>query len=177
MAQTARTFAELEAHFAGGIPESITPLRLRDFLESAMGCYGSMFVDGGSTPEGLTASPQKLAGWTSAGVARNVVPGPTTSNRLEVNAPGIYSVSFGASYEILTALDGFTFEVRNNDVKLSGFSAYFSGAPPGSIVPVAIGPRPVELAGGDDLSVYAYSAAGAGDIALVHAHLAVHRVG
>lgn len=177
MAQTARTFAELEALFADGVTKAITALRLRDFLESAIGCYGSMFVDGGSTPEGLTTTPKKLTGWTSAGPARNVVPDPVTNSRLEINAPGIYSLAFSASFELLTALDAFTFEARSNGVKLPGFSARFSGAPPGTIVPILFGPRSVELTGTDNVEVYAYSGTGVGDIALVHATLAVHRVG
>jgi hypothetical protein len=177
MSQTPRTFAELLAAFANNDSKGITALRLRDFVESAMGCYGSMFVDGGSAPEGLTTTPQKLTGWTSAGASRNVTPDPVTNNRLEIGATGIYDLSFSASFQLLTALDAYTFEARANGTKLPGFSARFSGAPPGTVVPISFGPRPVELVDGDDIEIYAYSDAAAGDILLVHAQVAVSRVG
>jgi hypothetical protein len=175
MAQTARPFAELETLFADGVSKAITALRLRDFLESALGCYGSMYVEGGSTAEGLTITPQKLTGWTSAGVQRNVL-ADVGNDRLIINATGIYMVSLGMSFETIAALDTYEVDARINEVKAPGLSSGFGPIPPGTIVPASFG-RPLELVQNDYLEIWGWSTGGVGDIKIQHAQLSVDRVG
>ena len=175
MAQTAKPFATLETELADNTAKDISPLRLRNFLESALGCYGAMHIDGGSTAEVLTASATKITGWLTAGLAKNTTPDPTTNDELTLSVDGIWLVCFSCSFLVTAATDRFKFELRNNDVQVPGFASDVSGT---------LGDRVVcswsnvgSFVASDDLTVYATAIGGLGDATLEHAQLTATRVG
>ena len=176
MAQTARSFAALETLLATNGAKDISATALRDFLESAMGCYGSMYVDGGTTAAAIGAAFALLVPpWLVGGTCRNTTANLAAS-KLEVDADGIYAISFAATALVTGATDRFAFEVRNLGVKVAGLTAEITGTL-GERVGAQIGPRAVSLTAGDEISIYAKAVGGVGDLTIEHAQLALDRVG
>ena len=176
MAQTARNFAALEALLADNTDRDISAVDLRDFLESAMGCYGQLEIEGGSTVEGLTASPAKLDTWLAIGPGRNTTTDIVSpAGDLQLDADGIYAVSFDASFLTSTS-DRFTFALRADDVLVTGFSCEVTGIT--SQRQNASWAGLYSATAGVALSVYGNrDMAGIGDITIEHARLTAHRVG
>jgi hypothetical protein len=176
MAQTARSFAALEALFADNTDEDIDAVQLRDFLESALGCYGQLEIDGGSTAEGLTATPAKLDTWLALGPGRNTSSDIVSpAGDLQLDADGIWAVSFEASFLVATGTDRFAFALRADNVAVTGFGAEITGTL-GERVQVSFKGL-YSATSGVALSVYAAAVGAAGDITIEHARLAAHRVG
>jgi len=175
MAQTSRTFAQLEVLLADNTAKGIGPTDLRDFLESAMGCYGSMYADGGSTAASIGATFALLVPpWSAAGPYRNVVV-DLAGSELEINADGIYRVTFSASGIVTGATDRFAVEGRNLGVKIAGLTAEVTGTLTERIY---LGfSRSVSLESGDTVAVWAKAVGGVGDLTIEHAQLSVDRVG
>lgn len=171
---TARSRADLLTAYADNIAKAIKPVHHRDFVDSALNCYGSLHIDGGSTALGLTAAPAVISTWTSSGPAGNTTPN-LPGGELQADADGIWAVEFSASFLVSVAPDRFLFQLRNNAVLVAGGQRDIDGA---LAARVGVHVRQlVSLTAGDDLSVYAAAVGAAGDAALEHANLVAHRIG
>lgn len=176
MAQTARSFAALEALLANNTTRDISATDLRDFLESALGCYGAIHIDGGSTAEVLGAAPTKIDTWLTSGPNRNTTAEITSpAGNLQLDADGIYAVSFDASFLVTGATDRFSFVLRADDVIVPRFTS--------EITAVLAERAHVGFANlysataGVELSVYGAAIGAVGDITIENARLMAHRVG
>ena len=174
MSQNPKPFATLETELADNTSKAITPLNLRNFLESALGCYGSLYTEGGVTTEGLTGTLAKVDTWLSAGTASNTTPDPT-NNQLTIDAEGVYLVEFNAQYLGAAASDQAWFELRNNNVVVVGARC---------VSEILVAQRDtasfkqvVSLSVGDDLSIYAKAVGGVGDVTIENAQLIAARIG
>lgn len=173
MAETERTFAELQTLLADNTTQAISAQDLRDLMVTALGGYASIYVDGGAVAQSLTSTAAKLTAFTAAGPARGAA-GSHANDDITINVDGLYRVSMSASLfaSVATLVD---LELFKGGVKESGFSARVS-APASSGVVVASFDGLVSLSNGDVLDVRGTVAPDA-DVTIRHAHFSVKRVG
>jgi hypothetical protein len=173
MAQTARSFAALEALLADNSAGDITAVKLRDFLESALGCYGSLRIALGSTAEVLTATPAKVATWLTKGPSRNTA--LTLASGVQLDSDGIWFVSFDASFLVTTSTDRFRFALRADNVEVPGFACEVTGVL-GERAAVSFADS-YPATSGVELSIYAEAIGAAGDVTIENGRFGAHRVG
>ena len=176
MAQTPRSFDDLVTLFADNAARKVDAVQLRDFLVSALGCYGSLQITGGSTALGLTATPAAVTSWLLAPAALNSSVTPNLpAGELRLNSDGIWRAEFSASFLVSAAPDRFLWQLRLDAVVIAGGQRDVDGALAArEPVQVAV---PFSAVAGQKLTVYAAAIGAAGDAALEHANLNVHRVG
>lgn len=176
MAQTARSIADLELLLADNSTHLISPQDLRDLMESAMGCYGQLKIDSGSTAEGLSSTPSKIDTWLTTGPLRNataVVASP--DGHIELGSDGVWLLHFTASFLVTGGTDRFKFVLRADDVEISGGGCERSGAN-NNRASIAIALL-YSASSGEQISVWGEAVGNVGDVTIEHARLAVHRVG
>lgn len=150
MAETERTFAELQVLLADQSAKAISPQDLRDAVVTALGGYASLYVDGGVAAQALTAVMAKVDAWAGVGPQR----GDSAShadNEVTCAVGGDRLVVFCAQLTagVSTTVD---FELRLNGVKVTGATTRCAA---GSS-PVACSFASVVTVGaGQKLSVYA----------------------
>ena len=102
MADTIRTKTALLALYVIGTAGGITAQRLRDFVVSVMGCYGSIVIQGGSTGQTIAVgTPEKFTEWTADGPANGTTPAFAT-DEITIDNAGVYEVFFQTSFAGIT---------------------------------------------------------------------------
>ncbi len=120
MAETERTFVELQTLLADNTGEAISPRDLRDAIVSALGGYGCLVVEGNAATQALTAVAAKIVAFDTAGPGRGTVASVADSN-IVIGAAGDYLISCTATVEVtggptsLVTVHGFI-----NDVEMAG---------------------------------------------------------
>lgn len=176
MAQTPRSIDDLETLLADNEAGAISAQDVRDLMESALGCYGQLKTDGGSTAESLSATPAEIDTWLTSGPCRNTTPDITSPvGELQLDADGIWALHFDASFLVTGATDRFDFELRADDVAIAGAQAQVTGTL-GERVAVSMTAL-YSATSGVGISVYAAAIGAAGDITIEHARLTAFRVG
>ena len=116
MSGTARQLSDLDTLFADNVVGAISPQDLRDFLWTALGCYGSLYCFNAATAQGgLGTTPAKLDCFTVEGNAANVTPDAATDT-LQVGITGKYDGMFQVSFSGNGA-HTCKFRLRVNDVE------------------------------------------------------------
>jgi len=120
MAETPRTYAELQTALADNTTRAITPEDVRDLMASAMSCYGAMaIVADTAPPQGLNELTWTvISGWDQIQTQSNMTVDLGASSTT-VLYEGVYQASVSLSFE----LDG-------KDTMRLGLSV--NGAPPAS---------------------------------------------
>jgi len=103
MAETERTFAELQALLATNGAEDISAQDLRDLMVTALGGYAMLGVVGNATPQALTAVPAKVVAFDTAGPERGCA-SSVPNSQITVGAAGDYNVTWHTS--ALTSVAG-----------------------------------------------------------------------
>ncbi|MEE9395176.1 MAG: hypothetical protein V3W41_22015 [Planctomycetota bacterium] len=174
MAQTSRSIADLETLLATNGARGISGIDVRDLMESAMGCYGGLHIDGGSTALSLTATPAEVDTWLSSANLRNTT-ADLVNGRLQLDSDGIWRLDFSASFIVVTATDRFNWQLRADAVAIAGGQRDVTGVL-AERASVHISQLYTAVAGAE-ISVYAAAVGAAGDATLEHANLVAHRVG
>lgn len=98
MADTERTWAQLQSLLADNSTQLISAQDLRDAIVSALGGYASLYVAGGSTAQGtLTATPVKLTCFAANGEYRGATP-DHTDDSITVGVTGLYLATLTAAF-------------------------------------------------------------------------------
>lgn len=97
MADTPRTRAALQALFPDNTGGDISPQDQRDFLVSALGGYGGLYVQGGVTAQATTTSFAKLTAFAADMVADDTTPAHATDD-ITILTDGVYEVTFNLSF-------------------------------------------------------------------------------
>jgi hypothetical protein len=134
MAETIRDRATILANFADNISGNISPEELRDFVVSAHGVYGGLYLSNNTVPQAINATPSDVifgANFSSDGVSPNFTLGRITLNA----AQGVYFATFSGSFTVSAAADvafrcaldgisvvGSIVDVYNNATDLSNIS-------------------------------------------------------
>jgi hypothetical protein len=174
MAQTPRSIAALEALLADNAARGISAVDLRDFLESSLGCFGALHIDGGAIALGLTATPAEVQTWVSSPVARNVT-ADLVNGRLQLDSDGIWRIDFSASFIVSTSTDRFVWQLRADALAIAGAQRDVTGVL-GERASVHVS-QLYDAVAGVEVSVYAAAAGAVGDATLEYANLVAHRVG
>jgi len=158
MADTIRTRSAILSLFADNTSRDISPQDLRDFVVSAHGVYGGIYLLDGSTAQtGISTTPAKMTGWGGNLAAAGVTP-DYTDGSLTVGTDGVYKVEHNISflgngsntYKGRLRIDGVEHSAGWTDYRASGdyLSAGF----------VTL----VSLSAGEKLTIYLESNAGGG---------------
>ncbi len=144
MAETERTFAQLQTLLADNETEDISEQDLRDMMVSALGGYASLYVDGGVAGQALVAAVAKLTAFAAVGPERGAA-ASHADDQITIGVAGNYEVTLTASLTaaVTTVLDvqlfvdtvaeaGFssrvTADVASVDIGFSGIVALDAGA-------------------------------------------------
>jgi len=177
MADTERTLAELQTLLATNTEKAVGAQDLRDFLVSALGGYGHIYVAGGSTAQtGLDTTPVDVDAWASDGEedGQNVAPAAAT-NEIVIAVAGKYQVSYSASFDGTAATD-FLFDLALDGTPTGRARARQSAD--GSSVHHVGGSTVLNVAAGQSLTLQVAAVAGsAKQITVREASLTVKRAG
>lgn len=89
MAETERTFAELQALLADNDAKDISPRDLRDAVVSALGGYAAISVEGNATPQSIIATPAKADCFDTNGPYLGAAP-DQSDDKITVGVAGVY---------------------------------------------------------------------------------------
>jgi hypothetical protein len=92
MADQSRSKADLIALFPDNFIGAIDEQGIRDLVVSCFGDYGGMWVVDGTTPQAVTATPQKLINWTANAPSVGIVPDYVNSE-ITIGVEGVYEGS------------------------------------------------------------------------------------
>lgn len=92
MADTERSLTALQSLLANNTTGDISPQDLRDFLVSAFGGYGSIYVTGGSTAQTVSGTPAKMTGFAANGPSSSSVTPDHTNDQITVTIAGDYAI-------------------------------------------------------------------------------------
>lgn len=118
MTDTQRSLSTLLDLAADNTSKAISPQDIRDFFVSALGGYGSIYVEAGATPETVGTTPVELAAFAANGAASGVTP-DHAGNRLVVLVAGDYLADFNATFTG-TASREVRFKLRKNAAEVTG---------------------------------------------------------
>ena len=122
MADTGRTLAALQALLADNTAGAISPQDLRDALVSCLGCYGEMYVTGGSTAQtGIGTAAVDITAFTTAGASEQTTVDVVTGDTITVTVGGVYLLVLTGSYTG-TVSTTFTVYVAVNGVNVGAGS-------------------------------------------------------
>ena len=115
MVDTVRSVTELQTLLADNDIKGITAQRLRDFLVTSLGVFGSIYLFEGITAQLNPDTGAKLVGFNANGTAKGITPDHTTDS-LTVPVAGFYDFNFQCSFTG-TANALFRFRLRVNQVE------------------------------------------------------------
>ena len=169
---TIRTNAELQTLFADNITGAISPQDLRDFLDSIMGVYGSMVIQGGSTSQTFASGvPEVMTEWTADGLANGMTPA-YASDKMTVVHTGIYKIDFFCSFAGNNPIVN-QFELRVDNVATGmQFDRKTTSSDVGSGAFSGI----ISLTAGEELTIW-FTGDGASNFTAQEAALTAHRIG
>lgn len=178
MADTPRTVAALQALFANNTSGDISPQDLRDFLVSALGECGGIYIDEGVTSlTGISATPKKNTLFNTAqgynGVQKGNVTVDKANSKITVGTTGTYRIFHGLSF-VGSLNKTFHFEVYKNGSPLDNVSLRTEVQT--TTVQAAAASGIVDLVVGDVLEVYVDSPDGGTSITVQEEQLNVDRV-
>jgi len=120
MADTSRTVNALYALLADNTTSKIKAQTLRDLLKSLTSGYGSLWIQHGTSPSGISIETyaKPMVGFTSSGISSGVTPVISTSTLIP-EVDGVYDLFFQGSYAG-SASQTFHFHARKNGVEIPG---------------------------------------------------------
>jgi len=173
---TVRTKTYLDTLLATNGVQGISATDLRDFKDSVMGVYASIYTSGGSTSQTMGTSAAKLTLWASNGEADNAS-ADATNNEIEVGAAGdgdylvigqfSFSGAVSTTFTIKAAVNGVEDDAVACERKLG------TGGDVGSCSFAGI----ITLADGDLVSVYVTADAASKSFTLQEGSLTIRRIG
>ena len=177
MADTPRSVSTLQTLLADNTSGQISPQKLRDFLVSSLGIYGSIYVKDGSTQQAsLGSTPVKMTAFANDGHSH----GTTTahaSDQITIDVDGKYDVSFQCSF-LGSASAEFQFWLRKNAVE-TDFGCYRKLGATGDVGSCSFFASAIDLAATDVLTIYVETDDGgtADDMTVKNAQFSVRMVG
>lgn len=173
MADTAKTWAEIQALLADNTAGEISPQDLRDAILSCLSGYGHISVLGGVTNQGsITATPAKVVGFAANGPSSNMTPS-FGDDQITVGITGKYLLNAQVSFSG-TASKTFLLRARIDGVVTTlGCSRKLgTGGDVGSCSFNGL----LSLAAAEVVTLYVSSSDGGTDFLLVDGQLALNRV-
>jgi hypothetical protein len=174
MADTQRDLAALVALFPDNSSKVITAQALRDFLVSAFGGYGSIYVQDGAAAQTINIAPAKLTGFTVNGTSSNIIP-DHTNDQLQVPLAGTYWVEGYFSFSG-TAARTLQLRLRKQAAEVDGIGCRAKFNAGGDTVTVSFCGL-VTCAASDILTVYAEADVDSSSLTLIDGALVARRVG
>lgn len=174
MAETSRSKSDLLTNLPDNIIGSITPEDVRDIVMSMFGSYAEILVQEGVTSQAITATPVKMTGFATNGLAVGCSP-DATNDDITIDVAGIYDVSLTCSFSG-DANDNYYLSIRKNGAD-AGLAFLERTLGPGGDVGSASTQGRVNCAATDVISVYVWSDTGGTSFVPHQASLTVKRIG
>jgi hypothetical protein len=166
---------ELTTNFADNTNGDITASDFRTFatnvLDSVAGCYGALYVSGGSTAQSLTDTPAKVTGFAVDGVSDNTTPAHA-DDQITVDIAGVYLIQLSIT-GTGTSTDNYIFTPAVDGTAVANVSCGITGSAQASTSCVCL----VSLSASEVVTVLGESNQGGGsNFTVQHAQLVITRV-
>ena len=99
MAETERTFAELQLLLADNTTQAISAQDLRDLMVSVLGGYAMLFVENNVATQALDATPAVVTAFDTIGPQKGAA-ASFANNTITIGAAGDYEVHVSLSLEV-----------------------------------------------------------------------------
>lgn len=153
MTDTQRSLADLQAILPDNTSKAISAQNIRDFLASALGGYGGLYVDPAASAATVDSTPAKYAGWSAAFPASGTTPTAGATATITVGVAAKYRVDVSLDF-LGSAGQTFVFQLYKNGTKVDGAKATRTTASGTDVTSVAFSAL-VDCSASDALTVYA----------------------
>jgi len=174
MSDTQRSLVALQALLADNNVEAISEQDLRDALVSALGGYGSISVQDGTTAQtGIGTTPSQLGGFAANGPSSGTTP-DQTSSQIAVGVAADYGVA-AALYVTGTPSRTVQVRLRKNGLEVNGVGARATFDASGGLESLVLAGQVTCLAA-DILALYVEADQAGTSVTLVDGNFSVKRL-